>query len=292
MSVGDIAAVVAAVIAIASFVGPVRAYYNRTAGRRFDVYRRFERLGVGAHQSFFETVIGEAPAIRRSIIRELPDYSDLTDDDSEAPLVEHTFTESLWVDPLFYAQTVADKDGTVLGFSITTRRRRFAPRFAVPRPLPTRSWLLWRLTRGRRQLPALAQVRLGRTKFSGVVLTDWGLPSVRCLIGARTYSYSEAWYFGNPGHYSSYVCTASMASEVGGYPVNMEHIDWPENRDDPDEGFAPTGDDEDPVLAPWIETVRSSAVVTTWTVIQFPLTPENWPPENFGPHGDEVRTLP
>lgn len=283
---------VAAVVAVASFVGPVRAYYNRTVGRRFDLYRRFERLGVGAHQSFFETVIGEAPAIRRSITRELPDYSEVTDDESEPPLVERAFTESLWVDPLFYAQTVGDKDGTVLGFSITTRKRRFAPRFAVPRPVPTLSWLLWRLSRGRHQLSAVAQVRLGRTKFSDVVLTDGGLPSVRCSIGARGYAYSEAWYFGNPGHYSNYVCTASMASQVGSYPERLANIDWPENRDAAGEGYTPTGDDADPVLAPWIEAVRRSAVVTTWSVIQFPLSPENWPPENFGPHGDEVRTLP
>jgi len=292
MSVGDVATVVAAVIAVAGFVGPVRAYYTRTVGRRFDLYRRFERLGVGAHQSFFETVIGEAPAIRRSMTRELPDYSEFTDDESEAPLVTHAFTESLWVDPLFYAQTVADKDGTVLGFSITTRKRRFAPRFAVPRPVPTRKWLVWRLTGRRRQLPALAHVRLGRTKFSAAVLTEWGLPSVRCVIGARSYAYSEAWNCGNPGHYSDYVCTASMASQVGGYPTGLEHIDWPENRDNPDDGYVPIAEDEDPVLAPWIEAVRRSAVITAWSVIQFPLSPQNWPPENFGPHGDEVRTLP
>ena len=161
-------------------------------------------------------MIGEAPAIRRSTTLELPDYSQLTDDESEPPLVEHTFTETLWVDPLFYAQTVADKDGTVLGFSITTRKRRFAPRFAAPRPVSTLDWLVSKLTRGHRELPALAHVRLGRTRFSDVVLTGWGLPSVRCVIGARSYSYSEAWNFGNPGHYSDYVCTASMASPVGG----------------------------------------------------------------------------
>lgn len=292
MSAGDIAAVVAAVTAAAGLAGPARAYYNRTIGRRFDLYRRFERFGVGAHQSFFETVIGEAPAIRRSITWQLPDYSDLTDDESEPPLVEQIFTESLWVDPFFYAQTVANRDGTVLGFSITTRTKRFAPRLAVPRPVPTRSWLLSRLTYGRRRLPALAHVRLGRTKFSEVVLTGWGVPSVRSVIGARTYSYSEAWYFGNPGHYSNYVCTASIASPVGGYPAHLEHLDWPENRDDSDEGYRPTGEDEDPALAPWIEAVRERAVVTTWTVIQFPLSAVSWPPENFGPHGDEVRTLP
>jgi hypothetical protein len=95
VSVADAGTVVAAVVAIVGFVGPVRAYYNRTVGRRFDLYRRFDRLGVGSHQSFFETVIGEAPTIRRTLTRELPDYSAVADDESEPPLVEHTFTESL-----------------------------------------------------------------------------------------------------------------------------------------------------------------------------------------------------
>jgi hypothetical protein len=288
----DVATVVAGVVAVIGIVGPIRGYLTRTVGRRFDLYRRLGRLGVGAQQSFFEEVIGEAPAIRRQWTVDLPDYEADIDDDDDFPLVERTFTEELWVDPLFYAQTVADEDGTVLGFSITTRKRRFAPRFAAPLPVATHRWVLDRLTGGRWRMPALAHVRLGRTRFAEVSSGEWGVPKVRSMYGARRYTYSEAWSFGNPGHYSDYVCTASSASDVGGYPEGMQHLDWPGKHEDPDEGYAPSGPDEDPRLATWIETVRGRAVVTTWTVVQFPLSVERWPPDNFGPHGDEVRMLP
>ncbi len=68
----DAAFIVAAVAAILAIVGPGRAWFNRTVGRRFDLYRRFNRLGVGVHQSFFETVIGEGPAIRRKVTSHFP----------------------------------------------------------------------------------------------------------------------------------------------------------------------------------------------------------------------------
>jgi hypothetical protein len=153
----DVATVVAGVVAVIGIVGPLRAYFNRTLGRRFDLYRRFKRLGVGAQESFYEAVIGEAPAIRRPWTIELQDFdADIDDLKEDFPLVPRTFTEALWVDPLFYAQTVADETGTVLGFSITTRTRRFAPRFAAPLPVATNRWLLDRLTRGRWRMPTLA----------------------------------------------------------------------------------------------------------------------------------------
>ena len=170
----DAASIVAAVATILGIVGPGRAWFNRTVGRRFDLYRRFERLGVGAHQSFFETVIGEGPAIRRKVTADLPDY---TGDDVEHCMITYHLTEALWVDPLFYAQTLSDEDGTVLGFSVTTRVKRFAPRFAAPRPVPTSRWLLERLTRGKHVAPALTHVRLGRTRFATAVADDaWGIP--------------------------------------------------------------------------------------------------------------------
>ena len=294
----DAAAVLAAVVAVLGILGPVRAWFNRTLGRRFDLYRRLERLGVGAHQSFFEAVIGEIPAIQRKVLTRLPDYDamDLVDDDSGAdskpPIVERHFTEAIWVDPLVYAQTLADEDGTVAGFSVTTRVRRFAPRFAAPRPFRGWRWLAEHLTRGRLPIPALAHARLGRTVFTDVTRRDGGLPKVRCRVGARVFTYSEAWYFGNPGHYSEYVTSTNMASRASRWPeITLHNLDWPDERADPTEGFGPEGADGEPTLAPWIVELRSRVEVTTWTVIQFPLTAETWP-ASFGPHGDEVRTLP
>lgn len=289
---GDRAALIAAVVAVLGVVGPARSYFIRTVGRRFDLQRRFERLGVGAHKSFFETVIGEAPTLRQTVSIELPNFQEDAGDDYNYPTANRQFTESLWVDPLFYAQTVTDDDGTVLGFSITTRTRKFAPRFGAPRPLSNYSRLVARVPKlGERKRSLLAEARLGRTCFADVVKGD-SSPSVHSVIGARTYSYSEGWSFGNPGHYSDYVFTMSSVSTIGEFPPGMQSIPWPSDRADPEDGYGPAGPSGDRPLAAWINSVRRSAVVTTWTVIRFPLSMQDWPPVTFGPHGDEVRTLP
>jgi hypothetical protein len=231
-------------------------------------------------------VIGEGPAIRHGVTADLPEYGD----DDEPRMVTHQFVETIWVDPLFYAQTLSDEEGTVVGFSVTTRVRRFAPRFAAPRPVPTTRWLLERATRRKYRASACAHVRLGRTRFVDAAARSWGVPKVSASVGVRVFSYSEAWYFGNPGHYSDYVCSVSTASSFGRLR-SVENLDWPDKRDDANDGYAPTGPEEDPRLAPWIEAFRRASIVTTWTVIQFPLSPETWP-VGFGPHGDDVRTLP
>jgi len=106
----------------------------------------------------------------------------------------------------------------------------------------------------------------------------------------RIFSYSEAWWFGNPGYYSHYVCSSSTASSFGAVGP-LENLAWPDNREDPAQGYAPNSAAGDPRLAPWIEEFRRVGIVTTWTVIHFPLSPETWP-VSFGPFSDDVRTLP
>lgn len=44
-----------------------RELYVRTIGRRRDRRARLARLGTGAHLSFFVSVLGEPPAMRRTI---------------------------------------------------------------------------------------------------------------------------------------------------------------------------------------------------------------------------------
>jgi hypothetical protein len=79
-----VAALVATVVAFVGLLGPLRAWYSRTLGRRFDLYRRFSRLGVGANKSFFAEVIGAQPAIRRTIACKLTDYSGWEGDPCQA----------------------------------------------------------------------------------------------------------------------------------------------------------------------------------------------------------------
>lgn len=287
MSIVDLATVVAAVVAIIAVVGPVQAFLKRTVGRKRDLYRRLHRLGAGAQLSFFTSVIGEPPALRDSIDMEMPDWSAASDEEQEPPSVAQRFVRSTFVDPLFYLVAITDDEDTVLGFSVTTRRRRFAPTFYAPRAPSFRDRLIERVTLGRRKAYRLVRFRLGRTTFAGAAPLDWGIPIVQANFGARTWSYSEAWYLGNPGHYLTYVFTNGSASSVGGIPRGLRATDW----EDQDPAVA-TDRSGEPVLQSWVESVRSKTRVNTVTVVSFPLELERWPGETFGPHGDEVRLLP
>ncbi|MDQ3631725.1 MAG: hypothetical protein M3417_10750 [Actinomycetota bacterium] len=287
MSIVDLATVVAAVVAVIAVIGPVQGFLKRTVGRKRDLYRRLHRLGAGAQLSFFTSVIGEPPALRDSIDMDMPDWAAASDEEQEPPLVVQRFVRLTFVDPLFYLVAIADDDDAVLGFSITTRRRRFAPTFYAPRAPLFRDRLVEGITLGRRKAHWLVRFQLGRTTFADAAPRDWGIPQVQAFLGARTWSYSEAWYLGNPGHYLTYVFTSGSASPVGGIPRGLRPTDW--NDQDP---AVATDQSGEPMLQSWVESVRSKTRVNTVTVIKSPLELERWPGETLGPHGDEVRLLP
>jgi hypothetical protein len=62
--VGEIGAAILAVLAL--FAG-ARGIYRRTLGRKRDRYARLKRLGTNAQVAFFSSVLGEPPAMRRTI---------------------------------------------------------------------------------------------------------------------------------------------------------------------------------------------------------------------------------
>src|SRR6266540_1446330 len=91
-----------------------------------------------------------------------------------------------------YVQTVTDLNNKVLYFSITTRTPRFHP-----------------------TLEHYAhEVTLGHTTFEqlGYEQPDGVLAS----LGARRFSYSEAYYFGNPGGYNTFVYSMNDAGYTSG----------------------------------------------------------------------------
>lgn len=133
MSAVDIATIVAALVGVIAVLGPLQGFLRRTVGRRWDLYRRLHRLGAGAQLNFFVAVLGEPPALRDTVHAKIPDWSAMGDDDEEPPLVRRGFVRSTFVDPLVYLVAISDEDEAVLGFSITTRHRRFAPTFYAPR---------------------------------------------------------------------------------------------------------------------------------------------------------------
>jgi hypothetical protein len=107
------------VLAAITLAAGARNRYRRTLGRRSDYTARVQRLGAGAHLSFFTSVIGEPPAIRRTATRPHDQYG-------------RPFREAIYIDPLFYVQAIVDQDETVLSFAVTTRDKRFRPGFLSP----------------------------------------------------------------------------------------------------------------------------------------------------------------
>ena len=199
-----------------------RGPYRRTLGRRRDRYERLARLAPGAQLSFFASVHGEPPAIKSTLTRDVyevvttghplfePKLSDEVDESHEV-LVSATFVECIFIDRFYYLQTISDADETVLAFSVTTRRKRFRPRFEAPTGMSPLQRIKWRRQVGEPFRP-LFRVRLGRTRFSDLDpedADDFAGPHFQATWAVRTFRYSELNYYGNPGGYLTYVFTAS-----------------------------------------------------------------------------------
>lgn len=268
----------------------LRGAYRRTLGRRRDYYRRLARLGTFAQLSFFEAVLGEPPALRRTVTPEMPDYAaeppDGDWDNFEIPMVRQPFTECFFIDRDFYVQTISDQDETVLGYSVTTRSRRFRPRF-YGLPKPSRSARRdWKRRTGDRYEPFL-DIQLGKTPFASCSRQKDEPDKLKVAIGAHDYWYSELYSWGNPSNYQAFVLTASNAAGdfptgsftgLGGVPER-----WPD-PDDPLES-ADFGEFEG------LPDFRERTVITTYTVIGMGL-PEDYFPSTFGPNHNIVRTIP
>src|SRR5687768_16116817 len=83
--------ILTAVLAAIAIAGILRSVYRRTVGRRRDRYGRLRRLGTMAQVSFFSSVLGEPPAMRRTVDADVTEY----DERGQASLVPKTFIE--WV---------------------------------------------------------------------------------------------------------------------------------------------------------------------------------------------------
>lgn len=297
-----IPAIVGTSAALLTLGATVRLWFRNSIGRRRDRYRRLARLGTGAQLSFFESVLGEPPAISRTITKsdyleyvtsEDPEYRPDAGD-AQWRAVSMDFVESVFIDHDYYVQTITDSDQTVVAFSVTTRSRRFRPVYEVhPRP----GWFdrrRYRKRSGEAWAP-LVHVQLGKTRFTDLDDPDpdrFAGPHFRISVGAHNYDYSEFAYFGNPGSYQSFVWTASDVTGAGrfgdGVAVQGEinGLEWP----DPDTDDGP---EPDWAQMPAAQRFRRETTITTYTVVHQSLWLErNYPLGRFGPHVNDVRTLP
>ena len=283
---GDVALGIATVLggaaALLALAGAVRGWYRRTLGRRRDRFERLARLGTRAQLSFFGSVLGEPPAMSRTVPAELEEFDEQA---GQMVPMRRTLSEHFFIDRDYYVQAICDEEASVMAFSVTTRSKRFAPTFSFP---PRPGWR--RRRRFKRETGQVFRpfyrVRLGRTRFSDLTARQ---PRVRAEVGARTFSYTELYYFGNPGYYQHFGFTASSAAyfaKIGPIREVVEAIgrDWTG-------GVADERGQERLHNLGLLNRFRRETRVTTFTVIGPHLQPEDHP-VTFGPHGDDVRTLP
>lgn len=311
-----IATVLGGIAALLVLSAWIQGRYRRTLGRRRDRYERLARLGTGAQLSFFVAVLGEPPAIRRTVTRSTveivsPENAGFdpraVDPEEDAPMHDlwhlQDFAECFFIDRDYYVQTISDYEDTILAFSVTVRRRRFRPTLSVPRKLSLRERL--QVLRDVHVWPRpLATVKLGLTRFADLDSQDpgdWAPPHFRAVLGARWASYNEFHHYGNPGHYQTYVFSAGSNAPGRGQLHRLEavieqagFVEWPyPDRWDPEDFQQPPPCAEEPEWADIrdAEPLRRRTTITTYTVIGPGLWDVNFP-STFGPHGDEVRTLP
>jgi hypothetical protein len=303
LSVADVASIIAAVAALLALGAAARTMYRKTIGRRADRYRRIARLGTGGRLSFFTSVLGEPPAMRQRVVKDdyvellAPDDPKLDPELARAGIsgrhVTKTFTVCTFIDRDYYVQTISDEDDSVLAFSVTTRSARFKPRFyGVPRPGRVERWR-WQQRFGSRYRP-LVDVTLGRTTFADLDSADpasFGPPHFIVSMGAHNHAYSEFSFFGNPGHYQTFVWTASDAARQGRFGDGTAVSEEIGGHEWPDPTAKPNRQPEWSSM-PATQDFRRETVITTYTVVSAALWIENYPLGRFGPHENEVRTLP
>jgi hypothetical protein len=320
-SLSRVAEILTALLAAIAVAGVARSIYRRTLGRRRDRYARLRRLGTNAQISFFSSVLGEPPAMERSLTSDVTTF----DDHGEPLKTPMDFKEAVWIDRDFYVHALADEDGTVHAYSVTARNKRFRPTFQIPGGTADDATWFDRL-RGRdfHYRPNVA-VKLGRTHFGAL-----GRPGqAAAWLGAHNWHYFEPYYFGNPGYYQNFVFSINDAG-VGIPPFDTDYMrdfswgfgDDPRvqrydtaeaasvSEDDPTVGCGLRSDpeiaeqfpiDEDPPLPPAFERFRRSARINTYTVIGPGLALDDYPlaegdrldhyPVIFGVSSGRVRTL-
>jgi hypothetical protein len=294
----DGGAIVAGIGALIVISATIRELWRMTLGRRSDRYRRLSRLGTGAQLSFFTAVLGEPPAMSRTVLK--ADFKEFIGSDdpafdpasegSQERLVSRRFGVSTFIDRDYFVQVITDRDQTVIAYSVTARSNWFRPVLELPRRPGPITRLRWRRKFG--PWRPVVRVTLGRTTFADLDPSnpdEFNGPHLRINMGAHNHAYSEIEYKGNPGYYQSFVWTASDAARQGRFGLGMSvqqevgGDEWP-NQDD-----ASTGPEWQTMRD--TQRFRRETVITTYTVIGPRLWLENYPLDRFGPWVDEVRTL-
>jgi hypothetical protein len=325
---GRVGELLTALLGAIALIGLGWGFYRRTLGRRRDRYGRLARLGTNAQISFFSSVLGEPPAMRRTEEATVTRY----DDNGNAYLEPKAWTECVWIDRDFYVHAVADEDETIQAYSVTTRSKRFRPRFRQPGAFSVDRGRIARVLR-RPDYKLHPKIKLGRTRFH-----ELGRPEqAAAWIGAHNVHYFEAYWGANPGYYQHFVYSINDAGYgawhvpwdyermhdfawgFGEFPVSptlaLVEIAARADGAGTDTGLEPTQEvvDADPADEPlgaeeyveeplptFYENFRRKARINTYAVIgpdlalddyAFYTPPPQGYPTTFGPNSGRTRTL-
>jgi hypothetical protein len=165
--VGVLVVILSSLLTLANGLSFLLKQFQSTLGFPTKLRAQLRRLSAGVTIGFFRELLG-------------PDVFARTNGSRR----EHIF-----INKYCYVQAVTDLEGTVVAFSVTTRKRWFHPKLVLGPYSLTGEKL---------------KVRLGRTKF--FELQRFARPQdVSSSLGAHSFHYSEEYYFGNPGKYQTFV---------------------------------------------------------------------------------------
>lgn len=313
-ALGLAATIAGGVVAALALARAVWNVYRRTLGRRRDYYRRLARLGTNAQVSFFTSVLGEPPALRRKLDADITEW----DEHGRPRLVRASFWDCVYIDRDFYVHALADENDTVLAFAVTSRSKRFRPRFVSPGSEYVLPGRLRRALRLPERFRPMFKVKLGSTRLVAVGTPD----RVVAWLGAHNFHYFEAHYHGNPGNYQTFVFAVNDAGAfVWDAPIRTLFpgdapwdLRWEPSPDEGDDPFEEIDLDDAAALeaalelpepsaeevfhdAPHLLAFRRASTFNTYAVLGLTLSLDNYPATwgndvIFGPNSNFVRTLP
>lgn len=158
--------------------------YKRTIGRRGHMRRCLNNLSCGTIFTHIEGFLGQS-------------ISNTMRGDRVYRTYRSTYA--------YVVATAPHAERNIDGFSITIRRQRGRPRFRFTTERLTVNQL-------RVDLSASLFDEVGQEHSDGR----------RFVLGARRFGYTESFYFGNPGHYQTYLLAHnSAAGEVPNFPTDL-----------------------------------------------------------------------
>jgi len=250
---GLVVVLLSSIITIAQGVSIIKNQYEKSIGYKRELIKDLEQLTADVHIGYFTSILGNAVFVNK--------YENKGYNVEKIKNID--LTEYIFVNKYCFVQALTDKNDQVLAYSITTRKSDFNPRLML-------------------NINPVVDVTLGKTKFKE--LPDVRVDNIVSYLGAHDFYYHEAYYFGNPGNYQTFIFTLNE-SGYAGIEEELEFYTF----------IPPSKDFKEKILIsdPEIQEFRNEAIINTFTVSSpgkfFGESLNNF---RFGPDYNQIRILP